>query len=43
MTTNFTTRIAALALTLIASATLLLGAVGPATTLGNATSVQRIA
>ena len=36
MTTNFTTRIAALALTLIASATLLLGAVGPATTLGNA-------
>ena len=43
MTTNFTSKIAAVALTLLASATLLIGTVGPATSLAGTAPVARIA
>ena len=41
MTTTFTSRIAAIALTVFASATLLVGAVGPATQNGAAAQIAR--
>lgn len=41
MTTTFTARLAAIALTVFASATLLVGAVGPATEHGTASAVAR--
>lgn len=38
MTATFTSKLAALALTVLVSATMVLGAVGPATALANATT-----
>ena len=40
MTTTFTSKLAALALTVLVSATMVLGAVGPATALANAPPVS---
>ncbi|WP_268796209.1 hypothetical protein [Sphingomonas sp. Leaf412] len=43
MTATFTSKLAAVALTLLASATLLIGTVGPATSLAHTAPAARIA